>query len=1137
MKCPHCGTEWSPELANILKFCGACGKSLSAEAPPPAETPPVEPNNASPGGELRYMTVIFADLEGFTAFSEDRSPDEVASIVGDLLQRLGRVVEQHNGVVDKFLGDAVVATFGAPNADPNAGRNAVRAGLAMQEEATRYNTEKGFDFGLRVGVHAGEAMYRIIGGAWTVMGDTVNTASRIQSVADPGSVWISQTVYDEVRRYFETLLKPAIELRGKKNTIQPYQVLVERAIPHTELPPFVGREAEWQMVREKLQYALTHQTLQTLCIRGVAGIGKSRVIWELQEWAKHQSELFHFDTVEYDLSQRLPSHGLNSLIRSRFNLPVEISDEGILKQLAAKLNEQYRDLQPARETQAIELLAFTLGIQRPDFQIASMDGPAKWSNAFAELKTWMESVARQVPWIIVIEDVQKGDADTAAFLDWALRLKWNAPVLLIVTIREEDFNEESEWHAPYPKWKEENLLTEIRLREIPPKTLAQALVVLGDGKISPTMAMRIAEHTEGNPLFATETALLIKEQKISTEDIPLPASIREVMEARIERLGLAGKEVAKRGALMGRRFTIEAVSRIWDRPTSEMEDGIAVLHETETVYQEASKLFAGETEQVFRHGRLHEVALARIPREERVRWLAGLENWAQTKLDDFGEYWEGAGVLLIPLIARARDEHNDHIQASLWHEMLGWLHKKNHRGKESIAAFLQAFEHADGVRRLTLARQIAEIDIINGDPARGEKLLETVLQENAPVTPSKIQMPEKIRQLIDDPTARWERIQPEEALVALRLAHADTLTRIGKVEEAKNAYAQTKIELEDLRGVIADILRMRWANLWGYLMTELVGDAPAVQELYAALRKEIDFNAQALQSERMSILGTEVNMEMRMGRYGRAKELADELLKVAQQTRNTRVEARAWNAMGITLQGLGQWDEAIKCYENCLKSARFLGDRRTEAIATHNLGLVLMDEARFDEACEYQQNYLQISRTIGNHLAEAYAPAYLGLIAMSAGDFDTAQKYIDEAITVARANNWLRLVELAKTFGAMLKLNMWLKTRQPELLNSSLNEFAEVEPGWHGLDEIGEFYTAYIIASKLSGNTQKTQEILQNAYKNVDESWTTARASLAVSSAIVEERAFDEQLAWFGKLRFVRWVNFLQKFKTVLQER
>lgn len=1133
MLCPHCGTKWPDELASVLKFCGACGKPVSFSSQTSEMTLPPDQGRSQPGGELRYMTVLFADLAGFTAFSEDRSPDDVAAIVGDLLQRLGRVVEQFNGVVDKFLGDAVVATFGVPRPDPNAARNAVRAGLAMQQEVEQYNAESGFDFGLRIGIHAGEAMYREIGGAWTVMGDTVNTASRIQSAAKPGSVWVSQPVYDETRRYFDVSMKPAIELRGKKNTIQIYEVLDERAVPLVDLPQFVGRDQEWHSLQASLQNSLDDAILKVVFIRGPAGVGKSRMIWKLREWAQHQPGLFRFDIIQYDHSERLPSHGLNSLIRNRFRLPLDMGEAQILGQLEANLAEEYPGVQDERRTTTVELLASVLGIQHADFHTASLDGPSKWSNAFAEIKAWIEASARYEPWIIVIEDIQKGDADTAAFLEWAIHVPWHAPVFIVLTARDEDFGPESYWHAPTEKWMKTGLVDEIRLKEIAPDLLARAILPLGNGLISPSMAARIAEHTEGNPLFAVETALLIKEQGkngMFSENMPLLGSIREVMEARLERLGLAGKEVAKRGALMGRRFTLEAIGRIWDRPENEMKQGVSVLRETETIYQEVSKLFMGEMEEVFRHGRLQEAALARIPREERQKWLAGLEAWAKLKLDLSGEQWEVAGLLLIPLIARSRIEHAGLAEASLWHETLGWLHRKHHRGQEAAKAFSLALEHAQGTRRLVLARQVAEVDLFNGNPDRGCALIESTLQAGSEPLAESQPMPARILQLIDDPLARWDKIRMQDAVLSLQLTRADALTRLGKADDAEKSYSRIQLELDGLRGVSADILRLRWANLWGYFMTEIMGKPHVAHDYYEQMRQAMNLDAAALQGERMALLSTEFNIEMRLGHYDRAQALADELLLVAQRTHNTRIEARAWNSRGITLHSLCEWNAAADCYQNVIRITRSIGERRLEAIAMHNLGLVLMDQARYDEARESQKHYLELSRAIGNHMAESYSPAYIGFIELSQKNFDQAAEKIAHSMRVAQENNWLRLVGLNQALGALLQLFAWLETRPTRLLPESvLDAFQLAEPGWSGLDEAGEFYADYALACHLAGDDDRAREILRRAHDNVDESWIQARATLEIAEAIVNDQPYAFLLDWFTERGFKRWVQFIQK--------
>jgi len=1083
-----------------------------------------------PGGELRYMTVVFADLAGFTSFAEDRSPDEVAQIVGELLQRLARVVEENNGGVDKYLGDAVVATFGLPKPDPNATRNAVRAGLAMQEEAAAFNHEYGFNFGLRVGIHAGQAMFRSIGGSWTVMGDTVNTASRIQSNAAPGKVWISQPVYEEVRRFFDLTVRPAIELKGKKHTVQPFEVHSERKVPMVDLPPFVGREAEWRLIQSTLREAIEQKTLKALFVRGAAGVGKSRLAWELREWVRRAPELYRVDVIHYDHSERLPSHGLNAVIRSRFQLPLELSEEVILERLAKNIVTEHPSAQSGRGPLAVEFFAFVLGILRPDFQIQSMDGLAKWQNAFLEIKSWMEFHAAQEPWILVLEDVQKGDADTAAFLDWALKMEWQAPVFVLIIAREEDFATDDYWYEPVSRWMQSGQVQELRLREIEPHTLAQALLHLG-GTINETLALRIAEHTEGNPLFAIELALLLKEQGIeysAVETLPLPGSIREVMEARLERLGLAGKEVAKRGALMGRRFTLEAVGRIWEHSEPEMQNGLRVLRETETIYQEASKLFVGEMEEVFRHGRLQEAALARIPKEERQRWLAGLEAWAKAKLESFGEYWEGVGIMLIPLIIRARKEHGDITEVSLWYETLGWLHRRHHRNQEAADAFREALRFAEGARRLVLYRLAADLDIISGAVERAGAMMQTALAEDLSSAELPA-MPGRIQALINDPLARWDRIRLPEGALSLKLMYADALVRLGQLEPARQAFSEAEQALANLRGPTADILNLRWANRWAYLLSEVMANPQSAKQVYARVRGALDLDALHLQGERYAFLDTEFSIEMRLGHYDRALVLAKEMLQVARDEGNLREEARAHNSLGITLNALGDWNQAADSYERCLSLARSIGERRSEAISLHNLGIIRMDQARYDEARACQENYLKVSLATGNHMAGSYAPAYLAMIAMCQGQFERAEALIHQSLDLAKRNGWTRLEGLNQGFTGLLDLHRWLVSHGTDTLPRVLETLSASEEVWKNIDEAGEFYAALMIAQSKTDNGSAARLTLARARLNVDSSWTSARIFLELSEAILERKPLDRFIEWFKEHGFLRAVEFTEK--------
>ena len=1134
MQCPQCNTDWPDELAGKLKFCGACGAPLLS-----ASTLTWQPKPASTAGELRFVSIIFADLAGFTSYAEDRSPDEVARVMGDFLQRLTKAIEQYNGTVYQYLGDAIVATFGLPRPDPNAARNAVRAGLKMQQVALDFSKEYQLDFQLRVGIHAGEVMYQAIGGSWAILGDTVNTANRIQTAASPGTVWVSRPVYEEIRRYFTTVVRPAVELKGKKQAVQPYEVSAERRIPITNLPAFVGRAREWQQIQDALADSVKNQTLRTVVIRGAAGVGKSRLVWELRDWVQRQQKLYRIDAIQYDHSERLPSHGLNALIRSRFELALVLGEDEIVSRLHEQMNAANLDAE--QKELAIEFFAFILGVSHPDFRIQSMDGKSKWEGAFVEMKTWLERRAREAPLVWILEDVQKGDADTAAFLDWAIRLNWSAPVLVILTIREEDFSPTGYFSAPVGRWLKEGLASEIRLKEIQPVLLAQALTTMVDNDISEAIALRIAEHTEGNPLFATELILYLKERGLlsdmpALEHVVLPHSVREVMEARIERLGYEGKEVAKRGALMGRRFTSEGVGRIWELPHSEMEQGLDVLRETETIYEESSKLFAGEIEEVFRHGRLQEAALARIPREERLRWLDELETWVRAKLNDLGSQWEGAGALFIPLIARAREEHQDDAQASLWHETLGLLHRKYHRNQEAAQAFRKALSSAGGIRRLILGRECAEAEMFSGEM---EKALNTIDEAKETTGLPSTEVPSdllpRLIALTDDAMSLPQMINLSEAEILLELTRANALMQYARIPEAEKVYRQIETRLMEIEGANIPRLWMRWGKAWSYFQGQILGNTQEAQKTCESIRQRVNLQDPALEEERMLFAAAETDAAMNLGDYDKSEASNNERLKIAQSRHNLSQESSAWIMRGLIAQGRGDLVTTSEHYEKSLAISRSIGYRRGEAITLHNQAENFTDRGLLDLAIQYEEQYLALSRATGNRLAEAYAPSTLGVIAAEKGEYDQAETYIRHSLQIAEENGWPLLVEMGKLYLANLMLFRWFDQRNPEFLSQAMQQY-EILESTPPTERHGEFYACLILVLFLSGHQKRATAMLKRVRQEASESWVTDRIWLDFAEAIVKHQPWDKPLSWFREHGFQRAVNFVEQVTRVIEQ-
>ncbi len=1137
MQCPRCNTKWPDEMSGMLKFCGACGAPLTAASTLTWQPPTMH----KPGGELRFVTIVFADLAGFTSFAEDRPPDEVARIVGDLLQRLTKVIEKYNGTVYQYLGDAVVATFGLPHPDPNASRNAVRAGLDMQSATRQFSSEYKLNFQLRVGIHAGEVMHHTIGGSWAIMGDTVNTANRIQTAAAPGTVWISRSVYEEVRRYFTFDLRPAVELKGKKQAVQPYEVIAERSIPFLNLPLFVGREKEWEQLQAALQEAVAQNRLRVVLVRGAAGVGKSRLTWELRDWIQRQEQFYRLDVVQYDHSEHLPSHGLNSLIRSRFNLPLLMSEDEVVAHLYEQMRQENPAIEAGREELTTEFFSFVLGVSRPGFHIQSMDGKSKWDGAFVEIKNWMEGRAVGSPWIWILEDAQKGDADTVSFLDWAVHLNWNAPVLVIITVREEDFSPAGYWYEPLKHWLKDGLIGEIRLSEIPPPVLASALVTMLDGEVSQAVAQRIAEHTEGNPLFAIELVLYLKEQGLLDDEAvwekaSLPNSVREVMEARIERLGNDGKEVAKRGALMGRRFTAEAVGRIWERPGPEMENGLVVLRETETIYEEASKLFLGEMEQVFRHGRLQDAALARIPREERLRWLLELEHWAQAKLEGLGERWDGAGILLIPLIARSREENGDGWQASLWYEVVGLLHRKYHRTQEAAQAFHKALVNASGVRRFTLCRQGAEVELFAGEAEKALKTIDEVGQtDGAPVGEWTESLRRKLAALTEDPLMRIETLDLPAAEIMLELTRADALVHLARVPEAEAVYKQLGARLETMTGENSLRLWLRWGRAWAYFLSQIAGNPKAAEEVCNSIRQRINLHNPVLEEERLFFLSAESNVEIDLGRYAEAQAHNDERLSIAQARNNQKEEVAAWNIKGIICQALGELNSTCEYYEKALNISRVIGYRRGEVIALHNLASTYADQGRWEIAIQHEEQYLAISRVTGNRLAEAYAPLTLGAIAVEQGEFERADALLHQGLKIAEENGWPLLIELGQLSLVNLRFYRWFEQRDPAALQEVARQMKAFEQAPHS-DQNGEFFATLSLAIYLAGDPKGARAVLRRARQKADASWVTDRVWLDYAEAVINRRSGEKALEWFRQRGFVRAVAFFERVQRVIGE-
>jgi class 3 adenylate cyclase len=616
--CASCGQE-NPDVA---RFCLACGTELS--------TQPLGQD------ERRIVSIVFVDLVGFTARAENLDPEDVQAVLGPYHEHVRRELESFGGTVEKFIGDAIMAVFGAPTAYGDDAERAVRSALAVRDSTLELDArELHLDLQLRIAVNTGEALVslgaRMARGESLVAGDVVNTASRLQSAAPVNGVIVGGETYATTRDAIEYEPMEAVRAKGKAEPVEAWAALQPKraAGERAHSGALVGRSRELDVLRGIWEQVSGERVPHLVTVIGPAGIGKTRLTQE-------------FDRIVEELGGRTV-HGRSLPYRESsayfaFAMQVKqlcgIFESDSPEVALPKLREHIANLPSGVDAETVTRhLAILLGLDSE----GTVDDR---EELFFSVRCFIESVARDRPTLLVFEDIHWSDRGLLDLIELlAARLR-DLPIMLLSLARPELLDTRTAWGGGLPAY------TAMPLPALSAED-SQKLAGLRLESLSSEDAARLAETAEGNPLFIEQLAATMAEA--STSGASLPTTVRGIVAARLDALPAAERSLLLDAAVVGKTFWRGALERIAGERDG-IPERLGALEGRDLVVRETRSIIEGEQQYSFKHVLIREVAYELLPRARRQERHAAVARFFEDSTAEMGEittalarHWRDAG--------------------------------------------------------------------------------------------------------------------------------------------------------------------------------------------------------------------------------------------------------------------------------------------------------------------------------------------------------------------------------------------------------------------------------------------------------------------------------------------------------------
>ena len=639
--------------------------------------------------QRKQATILFADVSGFTALSETTDAEVMATVMNDLWLLVDRAIVDHGGHIDKHIGDAIMALWGIDTAREDDPEQAIRAALALQTAVGTFCQTHDLPLAVRVGLNTGPVIITPMGtrGELTAMGDAVNLASRLEQAAPVGGILMSHNTYRHVRGIFDVEPRPPLAVKGKTDPVRSYVVqraktrafrMATRGVEGVETR-MIGRDAELMALQTAYSDATEGRETCLVVVVGEAGVGKSRLLYEFDNWLELRPErVVYFKGRVTPMLQSVP----HSLFRDLFAFRFDIRDSDSTAEAIAKFRAGFMDggLEPAADETGVAT-PLTLTADQADivghwlgFDFSSspavdklLGSPEFRSSAQAYLIRYFRHLTTTQPVVVLLEDIHWADNGS---LDLITHLIESIPAahLLVVAITRPSLYERR------PRWGEgETALSRIDLRPLS-RRASRALVdeILREvDDIPQSLHALIVESAEGNPFFTEELIRMLIDQGVivrgvdgesaETEylgshaeakdaarwrvatakvgEIKVPSTLIGLLQARLDGLPASESDLLQRAAVVGRLFWDGIVAELAQSEQADIQPGLGAIRGRELIFQHEKSSFAGNDEFMFKHSLLRDVAYERVLLKWRKTFHSQVARWLETHAGErLGEY-------------------------------------------------------------------------------------------------------------------------------------------------------------------------------------------------------------------------------------------------------------------------------------------------------------------------------------------------------------------------------------------------------------------------------------------------------------------------------------------------------------------